>query len=192
MPAEASDYRAIKAKFARGRHEATVILAFDSVAGPELAEAQAELAELEVRLQVKPSDPALKRERTRAQSRVKRARAEAIDHSEPFRLGSISPAAVRALRRQFPPTDDQKADWEEGGNKGVLEVDMEQYSPALVAACSIEPKLEDADTKDMWFSEDSPFTRAQLEALFWTAYRLCEAAGVVDIDLGKGSGSTRS
>ena len=177
-----------------GRPEDTVQVSFgNGDAARELGEAQADLADAEMRFEVvDPLDTALRATRSKAVSkareRLKRARKQAVDESYAHRLQGLPKVTFEELVRQHAPSDKQKKEWTEAGMRGEPAFDTDTFPPALVAACSIDPPLTEENTKEMWLAEDSVWPAAVLKALFNVAHRLSTSDGIVN--LGKDSAGT--
>jgi hypothetical protein len=76
---------------------------------------------------------------------------------------AISYKELDALQAKHPPTQDQRI--------AGAAFNRNTFPPALVAACSLEPKLSEADTREIWTSEE--WSTGELNTLFDTVSNLC-------------------
>lgn len=78
-------------------------------------------------------------------------------------FAAISAHDLDRLQGQHVPTIEQKA-------RGMA-FNPETFAPALVAACSVEPKLSADDAKEIW--ESDAWSTGELNYLFDTVSALC-------------------
>lgn len=129
--------------------------------GRELAEAKDSVAALEVELEA--ADAAL------AESAVE------------FTFKALSKVRYAELIRQYPPTEQQKADFaEQAASAGLpksqqtgLRYDFDAFPPALVEVCLIDPALEAGTVAGWWESDD--WNENELATLFTAAEMACRA-----------------
>lgn len=76
---------------------------------------------------------------------------------------AISSHELDKLQSKHKPTMEQKA-------RGFA-FNVNTFAPALVAACSVEPELTEADAKEIWESET--WSTGELNHLFDTCSSLC-------------------
>lgn len=76
---------------------------------------------------------------------------------------AISYKELDALQAKHPPTQDQRI----AGNV----FNRNTFPPALVAACSMDPKITEADAREIWTSED--WSTGELNTLFDAVSGLC-------------------
>lgn len=85
------------------------------------------------------------------------------DNEVELTFQAISSTDLDKLQGKHTPTMDQKA-------KGFA-FNPQTFAPALVAACSYEPKMTEEDTKEIWESE--AWSTGELNVLFDTCSVLC-------------------
>jgi hypothetical protein len=76
---------------------------------------------------------------------------------------AISYKELDALQAKHPPTQDQRI--------AGAAFNRNTFPPALVAACSVDPKINEADARDIWTSEE--WSTGELNTLFDTVSGLC-------------------
>lgn len=74
-------------------------------------------------------------------------------------MRAIGSKAYDVLVGMYPPTAEQK--------KEGITYDPEAFGPALIAACSIEPRLTPNEAKELWESDE--WSRGEVMALFAAA-----------------------
>lgn len=89
-----------------------------------------------------------------------------------FKFQSIGSANYDALLADHPPSPKQKKDHKAALQDAQqsfkpLEFNVDTFPPALTAAASLEPKMTDEDTAEMWNSPS--WNQAELMALFAAA-----------------------
>ena len=87
-----------------------------------------------------------------------------------FHFRDIGRKKLDALVLAHPPTDEQKQQWKDEGNQGVLGYNLETFPPALIAATAFDPELSLAQAQqicDEWGGGD-------IEALFYGALAACK------------------
>lgn len=80
-----------------------------------------------------------------------------------LKFQAISGTEMDKLRAKHPPTAKQRA---EG-----LGVNTDSFAPALVAACSLEPKMSEDDVREIWASDY--WGAGELNTLFNAASDVC-------------------
>lgn len=100
-------------------------------------------------------------------------------------LRSIGRPAYRALLDEHPPTDEQNKDSKRKGF-GELNYNPDTFPQALVAACSLSPKMTLAEVQAIYSSND--YNDEELNTLTLAALTVNQTSEVVA--LGKGSGKT--
>lgn len=80
-----------------------------------------------------------------------------------WKIRAINGQRMDALQTKYPPT---KAQRERGA---VFNID--KFAPALIAACSIEPELNEDEAKELWTSEE--WTTGELNSIFTHCTNLC-------------------
>lgn len=76
---------------------------------------------------------------------------------------AISAHDLDKLQTKHAPSIEQKA-------RGFV-FNPDTFAPALVAACSLDPEMSEADTKQLWASE--AWSTGELSVLFDTCSNLC-------------------
>lgn len=76
---------------------------------------------------------------------------------------AISYKDLDALQAKHPPTQQQRVD-------GAA-FNRNTFPAALVAACSVDPKISESDARDIWASDD--WSTGELNTLFNTVSDLC-------------------
>lgn len=76
---------------------------------------------------------------------------------------AISYKDLDALQAKHPPTQQQRVE-------GAA-FNRNTFPPALVAACSVEPKITESDARDIWSSDD--WSTGELNTLFNAVSDLC-------------------
>lgn len=76
---------------------------------------------------------------------------------------AISYKELDALQAKHPPTQDQRI--------AGAAFNRNTFPPALVSACSVDPKISEADARDIWSSEE--WSSGELNTLFDTVSALC-------------------
>lgn len=95
---------------------------------------------------------------------------EAQSETVTFLFRDIGRKRLDALVLANPPSDEQKQQWKDEGNSGVLGYNLETFPPALIAATAIDPSLtllESQQICDEWGGGD-------IEALFYGALAACK------------------
>jgi hypothetical protein len=110
-----------------------------------------------------------------------------------FRFEALGGKQYEELIEDFPPSKAQRDKWrKENPQLAALgqspRWDEDQFPPALLEACCVEPKLSAEDAAELWRGEQ--FNDGERTALFGAARKVNEGRRVVE--LGKGSSTTAS
>jgi hypothetical protein len=122
-----------------------------------------------------------------AEEGLREAQESATEAAVTFRFRAIGRVELDHLMGEHPPTKEQTTTARREG-KGAPMWDGDTFPPALIAACCVEPAIDDKQAAEMWTSPQ--WNAGELDALFMCAWLLCRQRKVVD--LGKGSGQTTS
>lgn len=76
---------------------------------------------------------------------------------------AISYKDLDALQAKHPPTQKQRVDG--------ASFNRNTFPPALIAACSVDPKMDERDTLELWNSDD--WSTGELNTLFDAVSALC-------------------
>lgn len=76
---------------------------------------------------------------------------------------AISYAELDKLQEKHPPTTEMRV-------QGAV-YNRNTFPPALVAACSVDPKMSEADAREIWESEE--WSTGELTTLFEAVSNLC-------------------
>lgn len=134
-----------------------------TASGPEaVAEAEGELADAEDALKA-------------AEKALRKATAT-------FRMEALAPTEYDALLDVHQPTEDQRRQARKKGD--VVAYNPDTFKPALLAACCVDPPYGEDQWAQLWKS--GQWSRAELDALFYTALGVNVVRHTPD--LGKGSG----
>jgi hypothetical protein len=123
-----------------------------------------------------------------ARKALEEAKAVAKANSVKFVFKSLGRKKYEALVEEFP--NPEKQDQDEVATEmvktgqlqqGFIAWDPDKFPPALIADCSVEPKLTRKEVQELWDDED--WSPSDLAVLFGTALHANSASS--QIDLGK-------
>ena len=80
-----------------------------------------------------------------------------------LKFQAISYKDLDALQAKHPPTNAQRADG--------ASFNRNTFPPALIAACSLEPHMDESDAREIWNSDD--WSTGELNTLFDAVSALC-------------------
>jgi len=80
-----------------------------------------------------------------------------------LKFEAISYKELDALQAKHPPTQDQRVNG--------ASFNRNTFPPALIAACSVEPKITETDAREIWSSEE--WSTGELNTLFDAVSGLC-------------------
>lgn len=158
----------------------TVIIALDSDLASRYADAKSEYEFAKERMRSKPSDVGLQSGYADAEDAFLALHAEMEENSVSFTFRSIGREPYEELVQDNQPTKQQRDEARKAG--GSLTYNPETFPPKLLAASSVEPKLTEAEAKELW--NDPNWNQAELMSLFLCAMSVNQNRRVVD--LGKG------
>jgi len=95
--------------------------------------------------------------------RTKTVTVDVNDTKVDLTFQAISYRELDALQSKHPPTTEQRA-------QGAV-FNRNTFPPALVSACSVDPKMTEADARDIWESDE--WSTGELNALFDVVSNLC-------------------
>lgn len=122
-----------------------------------------------------------------AEEELREAQEAAAEAAVTFRFEALGRVELDVLMGEHPPTKEQTTTARREG-KGAPMWNGDTFPPSLIAACCVEPAIDDKQAAEMWTSPQ--WNAGELDALFMCAWLLCRQRKVVD--LGKGSGRTTS
>lgn len=173
--------------------EAVVVIPNDDDDAAALEDAESRIRLAEERLAKEPGNAKYLEDRDEAKNDAAAERTAIDENCTEFHLRALPNETFEALVEQHPPTKDQKDKWRKENPQlaslgGGLRWNDETFRPALIAACCIDPEMDDVDAKDFCSGAEG-YTEADVEHVYQTAININTRRRSIDP---KGSRKTSS
>lgn len=155
----------------------TVVIPLDSSLAEKYNAAKGEYEFARTRLQGKPDDVGLQNLYADAEEKFLALHEQMEDNAVSFTFRSIGREPYEELIDQNQPTKEQRDKARKAG--GQLTYNPDTFPPKLLAASSLDPKLTEAEAKELW--NDDRWNQAELMSLFLTAMSVNQNRRVIDL-----------